>query len=90
MPAASDAVVRGSGPPDRAPEGVQVPAGGGGESPLRAGADHPRGGVERAVGEVPRHGLRGHPWAVPRPYRAVPDRWRGAGHQLPLHGRLCR
>lgn len=69
---------------------MQVLAGGGGEGSLRAGAGGPRGGVECAVGEVPCHCVWGHPRAVLRSHRAVPNWRRGTRYELPFHGGLCR
>lgn len=54
----NDALERGSGPSDRASDGVQAIAGGGGEDALRSGEGDSGRGVERAAGEVPGDGVR--------------------------------
>ena len=53
----NDAVACGSGPLDRASDGVQVVAGGGGENALRSGESDSGGGVERTTNEVPGDGV---------------------------------
>ena len=53
----NDAVACGSGPLDRASDGVQVVAGGGGENALRSGESDSGGGVERTTDEVPGDGV---------------------------------
>ena len=70
----NDAVSRGSGPADRASDGVQASAGSRCEGAVRSGESDSRGGVERSAGEVPRHHLRRHSRPVLRSHRALSDR----------------
>ena len=89
MREAKDAVPGGSGPSDRALDGVQAVAGGGGQGFMRAGEVSFGRGMECAAGEVSGHGVRRYSWAVPRSHRAVPDRRESSRNQLSLYGRLC-
>ena len=86
----NDAVARGSRPSDRASDGVQAVAGGGGENALRSGEGDSRRGMERTAGEVSGDGLRWYPWPVLRSHRALSDRRKCSRYQLSLYGRLCR
>ena len=67
-----DAVVaRGSGPSDRAADGVQAFGRGGGEDAVRSGEGDSGGGVERAACEMSGHHLWRYSRPVLRSHRAL-------------------
>lgn len=54
--------------------------------PFGEGARCATGGVERTASALPGDGMRGCARTVSRPHGAVPDRGKGPGHELFVHG----
>ena len=57
----------------RADQAVRAAGGGGARGAVRVRQGGPRGGEQRAAGELAGDGVRGHPRAVPRPPEALRD-----------------